>query len=181
MNIDREIDNLIAREGGFVNDPDDRGGATKYGITQATLTNWIAREASADDVKNLDKRTAHEIYYSRYYINPGINALPALIQPVMLDSAVNHGQKKAIKLLQDVLLCHGFDCGKIDGKLGDRTSAAAKEADKQMGNDLLQSIVRRRVITYENIVRNDETQRKFLAGWVKRAESFLPKNAEAQA
>lgn len=178
MNIDNEIKSLIERECGFVNRSTDRGGPTKYGITQHTLTQWIAREASVEDVQNLTKHTAHEIYYSWYYIKPGINYLPALIQPIMLDMTVNHGQKNAIKMLQDAISCHGFDCGKIDGKIGDRTIAAARRADAEMGNDLLRALVNRRKIFMESIVRNDETQREYLSGWLNRAEAFLPAEAE---
>lgn len=174
MNVEQEIYRLIDREGGFVNDPDDNGGPTKYGITQHTLQLWLAREATADDVLTLDKRTAREIYYSWYYIKPGYNELPVLIQPFMLDAGVNMGQSRAIKLLQDALTCHGYPCGKVDGKIGEKTIAAARLAADQMGNKLIRALINRRVIAYENIVKRDDSQRKFLAGWVARAESFLP-------
>lgn len=179
MNIDQQIDRLIVREGGYVNRSTDRGGPTKYGITVKTLTLWRGHECSAADVKSLDEHTAYEIYYSWYYIKPGINHLPVLIQPVMLDMTANHGQKNAIKMLQDALICHGFDCGKIDGKIGDMTIAAARKSDAEMGNDLLRALVNRRKIFMEAIVRNDETQREYLAGWLNRADSFLPENAGA--
>lgn len=177
MDIHQEINRLIEREGGFVHDPNDRGGATQYGITQHTLTLWTGRQASADDVRKLDKRTAREIYYSWYYIKPGINELPMLLQPVMLDTCVNMGQKRAIKMLQDALICHGHDCGKIDGRIGTKTIASAFAAVEHMGDALVKSLVRRRVIAYENMVKADDTQRRFLSGWVARAESFLTAQA----
>lgn len=179
MNIDQLIDDLIRREGGYVDNPNDKGGPTKYGITIKTLSLWLAREATEADVRNLDKRTAHEIYYSWYYIKPGINSLPAIIQPVMLDTCVNHGRQRAVKMLQTVLGNHGYGYSAIDGKLGDRTIAAAKAAAEDLGSRLVQYIVNRRVIVYENIVRHDETQRQFLGGWIARAESFLPEKVDA--
>lgn len=177
MNIEKEIDKLISREGGFVHNPDDHGGATNYGITQKTLENWLARQVSVEDVKNLSKKTAHEIYYSWYYIKPGINELPMLIQPIVLDAAVNHGSTKAVRILQDALHCSGFNCGYIDGKIGEKTIAASHNAVRALGNGLIQKIINRRVIAYENIVKSNDTQRKFLPGWIARAESFKPETA----
>ncbi|WP_367154687.1 glycoside hydrolase family 108 protein [Methylomonas sp. HYX-M1] len=176
MNIETEIYKLIDRQGGFVNDPQNQGGARKYGISQHTLQFWLAREATIDDVRNLQKRTAYEIYYSWYYIKPGYNELPTLIQPFMLDTGAQSGmgQSRAIKLLQDALTCHGYPCGKVDGKIGEKTVAASQLAASNMGNSLLKTLINRRVIVCENIVKRDETQRVFLAGWIARAESFLP-------
>lgn len=174
MNIEKEIDKLIEREGGFVNDPLDNGGATKYGITQRTLTLWRGREVSVDDVKNLEKREAHEIYYAWYYIKPGINSLPPAIQPIMLDMAVNPGPSRAIKFLQDVLNAFGYYEVRIDGKLGPKTISAANGAWHHLGHQLIVSLVNRRVIFYEGCVRANASQRRFLGGWIARAESFLP-------
>ena len=174
FNIQQEIDNLIKREGGFVNHPADKGGPTNMGITQKALTNWLAREATIADIENLSKQTARDIYYSNYYIKPSIDDLPELLRPIVFDMVVNSG-KRGIKLLQDALNCHGYDCGKVDGRIGPKTAASAKAAVEQMGNELIKILVRRRVIFYEGIVKADPTQRAFLAGWINRSESFLPK------
>lgn len=176
MNINAEIDKLIAREGGYVNHPADQGGPTNMGITQRTLTMYLAREASAADVENLSRQTARDIYYSYYYIKPGINALPDLLIPIVFDMTVNSG-KRGIKLLQTALDNHGYSVGDIDGKIGDKTIRAAKQAVTNMGNELIKTLVRRRVIYYEGLVKTDDTQRVFLAGWINRAESFLPSQA----
>jgi lysozyme family protein len=174
--IHQLIDDLIAREGGFVNHPADRGGPTNLGITQKTLSMYLARQATVADVENLSKQTASDIYYSYYYIKPGINLLPELIRPIMLDMTANMG-KRSIKILQDTLTNHGYNAGKIDGKIGPRTVSASEKALEHMGNNLIKALVRRRVIFYEGLVKADETQRVFLAGWIARAESFLPRTA----
>ncbi len=173
FNIHHEIEQILKREGGFVNNPADRGGPTNMGITQKTLTLWLARQATVADVEKLSKQTARDIYYSQYYIKPGIDDLPELIRPIVFDMVVNSG-KRGIKLLQDALNCHGYDCGKADGRIGPKTIAAAKAAVERMGNELIKVLVRRRVIFYEGIVKADPSQRVFLAGWINRAESFLP-------
>lgn len=173
MNIQTEIDELIKREGGYVNHHADRGGPTNMGITKKTLTMYLARDVSIDEIKNLSKQTARDIYYTNYYINAGIDDLPELIQPIVFDMVANSG-KRGVKILQEALLCHGYDCGRVDGRIGPNTSKAAKQAVENMGTDLLRTLVRRRVIFYEGLVKHDHTQRVFLAGWVARAESFLP-------
>ena len=176
MNIQTEIDNLIKREGGYTNRPADRGGPTNMGITKKTLTMYMARDVSIDEIKNLSKQTARDIYYTNYYINASIDDLPELIQPIVFDMVANSG-KRGIKILQEALLSHGYDCGRVDGRIGQKTSKASKDAIENMGADLIRTLVRRRVIFYEGLAKHDHTQRIFLAGWVARAESFLPDNA----
>lgn len=165
--------NLLKTEGGYVDHPEDHGGPTKYGITLRTLTNYLAREVTASDVEQLTERTAREIYYSRYWIKPRINELPSLLQPVIFDMVVNMGNH-GIKILQTTLADSGYQCGRIDGRIGDNTLTAAQAACNDLGNELIRKITRRRVIYYEGLVKTNETQRKFLAGWINRAESFLP-------
>ena len=172
MSIEDTLKNIIAMEGGFVDDPDDNGGATKYGITQKTLTSWRAKECSKDDVATLSKAEAREIYYAWYYIKPGFQALPKTVQPIMVDMAVNHGASKAVKMLQDVLTCYGYDIGKIDGKLGKKTHAGVLLAESEMGNQLINGLVNRRILFYQSLVQENPSQLKFLTGWTNRAESY---------
>ncbi|HLO78113.1 MAG TPA: glycosyl hydrolase 108 family protein, partial [Magnetospirillum sp.] len=105
--LDSMLNDILAREGGFVNNPADHGGATNYGITQATLSAWLGRSATIDDVRNLGADTAKAIYRRTYFIGPHLDQLPELIQPVMLDAAVNSGPGQAVKWLQTVLNANG--------------------------------------------------------------------------
>jgi lysozyme family protein len=63
---DAILDAILAHEGGFVNHPHDPGRATNWGITQATLSEWIGRPASEHDVRNLTVGLARDIYRARY-------------------------------------------------------------------------------------------------------------------
>lgn len=100
-NFDRAFDLLIEFEGGFVNDPNDRGGATIYGISQKAYPN--------EDIKNLTPARAKELYLRDYWIPAGCDELTAPWDMVVFDTAVNMGVGTA-KLLaqgqcwQDVLL-----------------------------------------------------------------------------
>ena len=173
--FDQEFKKLIKREAGFVNHPADRGGPTNLGITLGTLTNYLGRQATVDDIKNLTTKTASEIYYQNYWLRYRISDLPELLQPIVFDMVVNSG-KNGIKILQTALENHGYPVGKIDGSIGKNTASAATHAAAEMGNKLIETIVRRRIIYYQNIAKNDPSQEVFLNGWINRANEFLPGN-----
>ena len=101
MTLDDMIAAVIRREGGYVDHPADRGGPTKYGITQATLSGWLGRAASANDVANMSEATARDIYKANYFIKPGFDAIPdPALQALMFDFGVNSGPAAATKALQ---------------------------------------------------------------------------------
>ena len=93
---DPRVDVIIARtidqfEGGFVNDPDDPGGATNFGITIADLRRWRKQPTTPDDVRAMTRDTAIQIYWVYYWNAPNIGALPDELQPVVFDAGVNLG------------------------------------------------------------------------------------------
>lgn len=103
-NFNIAIGPLLKREGGFVNDPDDRGRATNMGITQATLSTHLGRSASEDDVRNLTAATATAIY-KKLYADP-IRFDEFRSQEVaefLLDFAVHSGTVTAVKEVQAYL------------------------------------------------------------------------------
>lgn len=171
--IDQMIDDVLKNEGGYVNHEYDKGGPTNLGITQDTLSDYLNRQASIDDVKKLDKQTACAIYKKCYYTNPKIDELPLLIQPLMFDMAVNHGHKKAVKLLQELLSKKGYDIGIIDGVIGNKTCDGSKQAVDNLGKVFVNNLVNMRISFYNAIVHNNPSQKVFLKGWLKRARSFL--------
>ena len=90
------ISEIIRREGGYVNHPNDRGGPTKFGVTQKTLSTYLGYSATIEDVKNMTIETAAEIYERSYYTQPRIDSIPEEIQPVVTDASVLYGPKRAI-------------------------------------------------------------------------------------
>jgi len=166
------IGDIMEKEGGYNWHPDDKGGPTKYGITLKTLSDWRGKKCNSRDVIALTKKTAYDIYEHNYFKQPKINLLPERIQPIIFDMAVNHGPERAIKLLQEVLLAHGKNIGTADGKIGRLTQDAAKCAMESLGDDLINTLVARRIAFYKSIVEHDQTQAVFLNGWLNRAESF---------
>jgi lysozyme family protein len=167
---------ILKHEGGYVNHPNDKGGPTNYGITQDTLSRWLGRPASIEDVKNLTKEEAREIYETRYLTGPRIHTLPDPPQTLVLDMAVNHGPRTAIKMVQRVVNMadvHG-EGGPIDvdGIVGPQTRRAVKTTQEKMGNYFQNAIVEERIGFFKRIVARNPSQEVFLRGWLNRAESF---------
>lgn len=166
------IDDIIAREGAYSNNSADSGGPTMYGISTPVLSEWLGRPATIDDVKNLTKDVAHQIYTQKYLTKPHIDQLPENLIPMVLDIAVNSGPGNAIKMLQRVINEAGFGPVAVDGGLGPATLAAVSTANSQMGVYLNNAIVDERENFYKSIVQSNPSQGEFLKGWLNRAEGF---------
>lgn len=82
---------LLRHEGGYVDHPADPGGATKYGITIGTLSKWRGKPATKADVKALSPDEARDIYRSHYWSAVKGDDLPAGVDALAFDIAVNHG------------------------------------------------------------------------------------------
>jgi lysozyme family protein len=171
----RMIDDVIAREGGYVNHAADRGGATKFGITHATLSAWRGEACDAADIRNLSRAEAGDIYRTLYFERPRIILLPEPLQPFVFDCAVHHGPRAAALLLQRVLNERGFGCA-IDGAIGVETGRACAAAHAALGAALLEALINARLKTLQRIAASDPAQRVFLRGWTRRVESFRPRS-----
>jgi lysozyme family protein len=170
--LEQMIDDVLRREGGFVDHPSDRGGPTKYGITQATLSRHLGRTATVAEVRRLTQERAREIYRRDYFEAPGIDQLPERVQALLFDSAVNHGPARAIRFLQRVANDAGFGPLAEDGMAGPATRASAMAAEQVMQDWLTAALVEERRLFYHRIVDNDPAQRAFLAGWMGRLAEF---------
>jgi lysozyme family protein len=139
------VDAILKAEGGFVDDASDRGGATNYGITQATLSLWIGRDATVDDVRNLSVDTARAIYREKY-LKP-FDGVDPVLKPHVVDIAVNSGVGRARMLLA--------------------------LAEQQTQRSAAVQLVIERLRYYARIVRTDPSQARFIAGWTERACRYL--------
>lgn len=102
---DKVFDFILSKEGNYVNHPRDKGGATNMGVTQKTLSAYLGRPASIDDVKNLDRETARDIFHTMYWHPMGADKLDPKIAALAVDTAWGSGQEKAKELLRK----HGDD------------------------------------------------------------------------
>ncbi len=171
--VDEMISIILKNEGGFVNHPDDPGGATNYGITQKTLSEYYGRDATIDEVKDLDESVAREIYEKDYYFAPKLDQLPESIQAFIFDCAVNHGPRRAIKFVQKVCNKSGFKPVLAeDGAMGPNTKARAHHADHEMGHDFYAELIEERRKFYLGIIDAKPSQKVFLNGWMNRIKAF---------
>lgn len=171
--IDEMIADVIRREGGYVDHPDDRGGPTKYGITQKTLSRYKGYSVLTREVKNLTVEVAAEIYEQNYFLGPSIHKLPNEIQPFVFDSAVNHGPRRALKFVQSVCNQAGYTPALVvDGAMGPNTRRGAEWCQQQMEELFLQALCEERRNFYYLIVANNPSQKVFLKGWMNRLADF---------
>lgn len=165
------VNALILREGGYVNDPDDRGGPTKYGITLATLQAWRGRPVSPADVEALTTTEASAIYAAQYFTRPGFDAVPdPMLQEFLFDFAVNSGPGTAVKALQTVLKQSGTYTDKIDGDFGPKSRAALAKINNQPALFFAVKCER-----YELLLRDVGSRAvdsKYAAGWANRLDGF---------
>jgi lysozyme family protein len=99
-NFKRCMDFVFDREGGYVDNPDDPGGATNLGITIGTLTSWRGKTVTKQDVKNLDKAEATRIYHKRYWLEARCDRLPSGLDLAVYDFAVNAGTGRSLDYLK---------------------------------------------------------------------------------
>lgn len=174
---------IVAREGGFVNDPDDPGGATKYGVTLGTLRRLgvdVDKDGDIDeqDVRALDKQQAISLFLSHYFERPGLGKLPQELQASVFDMYVNAGSN-AVKILQRLLNQMGQSIS-VDGVLGPQTHAACESAAALAPHHLADAYAIARRNYYFRIADKRPASRKFArsraggkGGWIKRAEEFM--------
>ena len=156
QNMKRAIALAFDVEGGFVNHPDDPGGATNHGVTRGTLAHYRGRPVSIQEVKDLTKDEAWTIFKELYWDKVGGDDLPAGVDIIAFDFGVNSGPRTAIEKLQEVV---GV---KVDGVLGPKTLAAVR-ASYEAGGLITEYTMRR--LEY---LADLKTFTTFGRGWVRR-------------
>lgn len=160
MSIPKDILPIIMHtidlEGGYINNPNDAGGETNFGISK--------RQYPAIDIANLTKEKAAEIYFTDYWKSCGSERiLSTRLKAKLFDTSVNVGVDKAVKILQRAV------CVKDDGILGDITLAAMLRRDEY---DVLLAMIKQQMIYYTKIVIHNPAQITFLLGWIYRASDY---------
>ncbi len=184
MQTVRQIaENIVAREGGYVNDPDDPGGATKFGVTIHTMRR-LGLDLTGDDrvdardVKRLTRDQAVDIFEQHYFFKPNLDGLPEALQATVFDMHVNAGAN-AIKILQRLLTDMGYKVS-VDGVIGPQTLAAVSDAANPDAVALRDSYGVARRNYYFRLADQRVRSRKYArsrsggkGGWIKRAEEFI--------
>ncbi|WP_179379458.1 holin-associated N-acetylmuramidase [Jannaschia marina] len=174
---------IVAREGGYVNDPDDPGGATNHGVTIHTMRRLgldLDGDGDVDtaDVRALDRDRAIDIFVDHYFRKPRIHLLPEALQPSVFDMQVNAGAN-AVKILQRLLRRMGRQVT-VDGRIGPETAAAARQAAAEAPAHLADAYGIARRNWYYALADRRPSSRKYArrrdggkGGWINRAEEFI--------
>ncbi len=147
-------------EGGFVNDPDDPGGATNMGITIDTLRRWRGTPVSVDDVRNLTEDEARRIFFANYWRKLRCDEMPLALALMTYNAGVNSGPGRGAKFLQRTLVAQGQQIA-IDGQVGPNTLAASRAVDERRAVESYSDI-------YENYYRGLSKFWKYGKGWLNR-------------
>ena len=165
------IAGVFAVEGGYVNDPDDPGGATNHGITQAVAV----KHGYTGTMQELPKEFAENIYYEDYIVAPGF--LPIVeLQPAvarkLIDAGVNTGTVRPSIWFQEVLNAYAnygqsYPQINVDGKVGPATVNAYKALEKIRGKQkacelVLKGLDAKQTVYYMSL----ERMQKYTVGWV---------------
>jgi lysozyme family protein len=181
------VDHILEAEGwpAYTDDPNDAGQQTKGGITLATLQDYLSDSTlTAEDLQDLDKATARDIYAERYIVEPGFDGIPdPLLRWQVVDCGVLSGTHRAIEWLQRAI-CEAHADIAIDGIWGPQTEGAVQHADPhQTGLWLAHFRIRYlgSIISsnYRRRLHRETSQdwSKFAGGWMNRATMFLAKEA----
>jgi hypothetical protein len=135
---------VLKKEGGYVNDPDDSGGATNFGITQFTYNNYLKSQNEAlKNVKVIQQLEVEAIYYNNYWRKVGCPTMHPVFAVLAFDTAINHGPDRVKDFMK---------------------AANYADADK---------FILARIFFYKNLAQRRPKDLKFLCGWLNRVEALI--------
>ena len=177
------IGTTLGHEGGYVNDPADRGGETYRGISRKFHPKWYGwklvdlRKKTPNFPANLKNDPSlddlvKDFYYEEFIQSVNLHLInDGEVVKEVFDSGVNCGRRTACLWLQEAFnLCNqnqqlGPDL-KVDGAIGPKTAAAINNFPANRKKVLLGVLNLLQGERYLNICRKDQTQERFLHGWV---------------
>jgi lysozyme family protein len=160
-NFDASFARIIKSEGGYVNDPADRGGETNLGVTIGAWGAYLGRAIQPGEMAKLTQETVKPFYRSMYWDKVQGDDLPIGVDYAVFDFAVNAGVGRAAKFLQRAV-------GALDdGAIGPGTLALVA---KTTPGELLDNFAEQKEAFYNSLAEKNPTQKKFLKGWMARVD-----------
>jgi len=154
--FDLAIGKTLAHEGGakFTDDPADRGGATKYGISQAAYPDL--------DIRNLTEQQARDIYKRDYWDRVhGDEITSQVVAENIFDTCVNMGVRTGSRLAQVAV-----EIEPADGIIGSQSLKGINGYDE---GSFISNYTIAKIARYAYICNRNKSQKKFLLGWINRA------------
>ena len=159
------IDELLQAEGLWVDDPDDKGGATMRGITLKSYCDYLGRDVSKDELRDMPKEDAVKFYKSIYWDGAKVDTFSDDLKHLWMDMSVNHGKRNAGKILQQsVNTKENANVLDVDGIVGMGTL-------NEIGILDIKDVLVERVIFFVNNIFEGSRylkrtpQAKFIRGW----------------
>lgn len=181
--VQQIAEGIVAREGGYVNDPDDPGGATNHGVTIHTMRR-LGLDLNGDgqvtqqDVRVLTREQAVTIFIDHYFNRPNIRNLPTALQATVFDMYVNAGAN-AVRILQRLLQDMRIEVT-VDGVIGPQTVAATEQGMAAAVDHFVDAYGIARRNYYYALADARPASRKYArrrdggkGGWITRAEEFI--------
>ncbi|MEM7768100.1 MAG: glycosyl hydrolase 108 family protein [Pseudomonadota bacterium] len=155
-------------EGGFVDHPDDPGGATNQGVTQRTYDTFREKLGKPrDSVRNITEHEVEQIYFEGYWRAGHCHRMPDDASALTLfDACVNHGLRPAMRFIQRGA---GLAPNAVDGFFGPMTLAAIENTDSDL---LVDRALDARWAFYEKIMARNTRLESFRRGWKNRVDSM---------
>jgi len=159
-NFDKCLKMLLSHEGGFVNHPEDPGGITNLGVTKKVYDEWIGRESTEQEMRDLTPEDVGPIYKKNYWDRVKGDSLPSGLDWACFDWCVNSGSGRPAKAVQRAV------GATADGAIGPATLGLIMEKDPKF------------IIEYVHDVRQDfykslKTFETFGRGWTRRNKETL--------
>ena len=168
QDLDKALEFLLEEEGGWSNHKADTGGATMYGVTQATYNQYRkAKGLSQQSVRKITKEESRDVYATLYWKAAGCDKLPWPVSYIVFDAAVNSGPKRGVEWMQAAL---GLQA---DGAVGPKTIAVAQKVVREGDGKALLEMVDRRATFLARLVQGKPSQAAFLLGWWRRTLRVL--------
>jgi lysozyme family protein len=165
--FEKMVDFIIENEGGYVNHPNDPGGATKYGISLRFYRN-LKPDATKKDITNITKQDAIDIYYKHWYSKYNYDAIEDdILSSKVFDFSINMGPARAHKIFQtSINAANKEKLVVVDGIIGPATLSHANNSDPVK---LVDFLALNACKYYLSLCENNEANYKFIVGWINRA------------
>ena len=159
-NFDKCLEMLLHHEGGYVNNVHDRGGMTNLGVTKRVYDDWIGRESTEQEMRDLTPDDVAPIYRKNYWNRVKADQLPSGLDWACFDWAVNSGSGRPAKAVQRAV------GAEPDGAIGPQTLALIMEKDPKFIIDYVYTV---RQAFYEGL----DDYKHFGRGWSRRNKETL--------
>lgn len=159
-NFKRAMPKFLAHEGGYVNHPNDPGGATNMGVTIANYRRYVKRNGTVSDLKNITKEEVATVFKRHYWDKVKGDDLPSGVDYCVADFAINSGPSRAAKYLQKAVGVAQ------DGVIGPKTLAAVNKADPRK---VINTICDER-LAFMKRIKGGSLWKTFGKGWQRRVD-----------